>query len=462
MANQKPEPQEMTEVKIAYIGGGSRQWARTVVQDLALCPGLGGHLALYDIDYPAARRNCEWARAVFGHPQARARFSVSVHRKLAPALRGAQFVFISILPGPMTMMASDIDIPARYGILQPVGDTTGPGGVVRALRSVPIYMEFARAVMESCPEAWVVSFSNPMALCVAALYRAAPQIKAYGYCHEVMFTRRLLARLVEQYLGVEAADWREVELEVAGVNHFTLARSASWRGHDLFPMLERHISAPGFFADRTADALRRKAEGRWFQSDELVKFDFFRRFGVLGAAGDRHLVEFVPWYLRSEAELHRWGVVLTPSSYRLRSRPERPESGPIEVPAALRRSGQEVLDQVCALVGLGDLEATANVPNRGQLPDWPTGAVIESNVLFKQGQIVPMTLRAFPAAVTALQRRTMQEQRLVLEAAVRRDFDLALQALLLDPLVTISTDRAQRMLREMLLATRAMLPGWKL
>jgi alpha-galactosidase len=453
--------QKTEELKIAFIGGGSRGWARQMITDLALRRGLGGRLSLYDTDYGAARRNAEWGRQVFDHRDARSKLDVGAHRKVGPALKGADFVMIAIQPGPITMMASDIDIPARYGVLQTVGDTAGPGGVVRALRTVPVYTDYAHAVMEHCPAAWVMNFTNPMALCVAALYAAEPDIKAFGYCHEMMHTQRMLAGLVERYLGVPRPDRREIGLDVAGVNHFTLASGARWRGEDLFPMLRRHLAEPGFFRDRTEEARRRKAEGRWFESDGLIASDLLRRFGVLGASGDRHLAEFLPWYLSSEEELHRWGVVMTPSSYRLRSRPDERTGERAEVPKKLEHSGQECVEQMLALRGGGDLAATTNIPNHGQVAAWPEGAVIESAVVFRRDEIAAPVTPPFSTAVNGWQMRIIEQHRLTLRAARERDRDLALQAVLHDPLVQIGTDRAAAMLDEMLRATKAMLPGWK-
>jgi alpha-galactosidase len=227
-------------------------------------------------------------------------------------------------------------------------------------------------------------------------------------------------------------------------------------------MIRKRISAPGFFADRTGVAIENKANGRWFGHGGLIAHDFFRRFGVLGASGDRHLAEFVPWYLHSEAELHRWGVVMTPSSYRLQSQPDERSGERIEVPAELERTDQEYIEQMLALLGLGDLKTTTNIPNRGQLPDWPMGAVIESNVEFRRDAVVPDVLPPFDTAVTGLQRRIVEQHRMTLRAGLECDRDLALHAVLHDPLVQIGTDTADRMLGEMLRATKPMLPGWRI
>nr|HPN85325.1 alpha-glucosidase/alpha-galactosidase [Victivallales bacterium] len=216
------------EIKIAYIGGGSRYWARELVGDLALCPHICGELALYDLDYEAALKNIEVANEIFNRPASRTKFKVTVAKKAQDALKGADFVICSIEPGPTQMRYADLEIPAKYGIVQTVGDSTGPGGIVRALRSIPIKMHYARLVMKYCPKAWVINYTNPMTLCTAAFYAADPKIKAFGCCHEVFGTQRFLVEKVNEWFGAEDVKRQDIILDIAGVNHFTFATSATW------------------------------------------------------------------------------------------------------------------------------------------------------------------------------------------------------------------------------------------
>jgi len=450
-------------IKIAYIGGGSIGWARGLMADLALCPALTGQLALYDIDLAAAKENVRRACLVFGHKDAKTTFKTEAHAKIETALKGADFVVISIQPGPITMFVSDLDIPARYDIIQPVGDTTGPGGISRALRAIPIYEGFARQIMRFCPRAWVINYTNPMTLCTATLYAAEPRIKAFGCCHEVFGAQHMLAELVKKRGLAETCARDEIVLDVNGVNHFTLATSARWREHDLFQLLREHISRRDFFSDQTVAARERKAQGHWFSHSSLIAFDLFRRFGALGTAGDRHLAEFVPWYLTSEAELHRWGAVLTPSSYRLaRERQGRSARARSEKVKALRPSGEEGVAMMNTLLGLGDLDANCNLPNRGQAPGLPLGAVVETYVSMRRDSVTPKVAAPLPPGANELMRRIIAVQEATLEAGLKRDKDLAFQALLNDPLVRIPTDKAWRMFNELLRACKTALPGWRL
>jgi galacturan 1,4-alpha-galacturonidase len=450
------------QIKIAYIGGGSRNWARHVMTDLALCEHLTGEIALYDIDYQAAVRNVELAEQIYGHADAVTTFAVRACRTAAEALEGADFVFLSILPGPMQMFANDLDIPKKYGILQTVGDSTGPGGISRALRAVPTYVDYAHQIMAHCPNAWVINYTNPMTLCTSAFYAAEPGIKAFGCCHEVFGTQHRLARLVESDLDQPRPSRQEIATDIVGVNHFTFASAASWNGIDLFPLVEKHIQQAGFWDDQTEWALEQSRLGSWFHSKGRIAYDFFRRFGALGAAGDRHLAEFVPWYLVSEENIHRYGVILTPSSYRMgtwqppKDRPAR------ETPKGLCASDEEGVAQMLALLGIAPLDTNVNLPNRGQIPGLPLGAIVETNAQFRQNSLSPVIPRPLPGPALGLVRRAVEVQRMTLQAAIDKDVDLAFQALLNDPLCRISVDSAWQMFQEMLHANRDMLPGWDL
>jgi alpha-galactosidase len=317
-----------------------------------------------------------------------------------------------------------------------------------------VYRDIVTFIMEHCPQAWVINYTNPMAVCTGALFRAAPQIHAFGCCHEVFGTQKMLAKKVSEWFDVPEPPREEIALDIAGVNHFTFATEVSWQGEDLLPRLLEMVADDGFFRDRTAEARRAKEQGLWFDHAGLIAYDFLRRFGALGAAGDRHLAEFVSWYLCDEASLHRWGTLATPYTWRLeRSRCARPTLAEV-AREGLKPSGEEGVQQIEALLGLRPLTTNINLPNVGQIADLPKQAVVETYAEIGRGHIRPLVARPLPPALLAIEARIARQQLLLLEAAWEGDTDLAFQVLLADPLVNIPTDRAWRMFQEMLAAIR--------
>ena len=184
------------EIKICYIGGGSKMWARIFMSDLAASEDLSGEIALYDIDIEAATLNAKIGERINQNPNTVSVFDYKVYSHLDDALKNADFVIISILPGTFKEMRSDVHTPEKYGIYQSIGDTAGPGGVLRAMRTVPIYEGFARKIHEICPDAWVINLTNPMSICTKTLFDVFPNIKAFGCCHEVFGTQKFLVKVI--------------------------------------------------------------------------------------------------------------------------------------------------------------------------------------------------------------------------------------------------------------------------
>ena len=225
---------KVSDIQIAYIGGGSRGWAWTFMTDLALEPQISGTIRLYDIDVQAAQNNAVIGNRVSSRKDAVGKWTYQTCQSLQEALNGCDFVVISILPGTFDEMESDVHLPERLGIYQSVGDTAGPGGMIRALRTIPMFVEIGEAIRKYAPQAWVINYTNPMSLCVKTLYHTFPQIKAFGCCHEVFGTQQLLKGICERVCGEQGIDWHDIHVNVLGINHFTWFDRASYRGIDLY------------------------------------------------------------------------------------------------------------------------------------------------------------------------------------------------------------------------------------
>jgi alpha-galactosidase len=453
------------ELKIAYLGGGSREWARKLMFDLALSPELAGQVALYDIDLDSARLNEQLGSWLQDQPGVRSRWHYQAVADLDVALKGADFVVLSIQPGSLECMASEVAIAEQHGMFFPVGDTAGAPGLVRGLRAATIYAGFARAIARACPNAWVINYTNPMTICTRTLTRVEPGLKVFGCCHEVFATQRMLASLVGQHQGLTPAPVRdEIQVNVLGINHFTWIDRAFYQQTDLLDLVRCHIQQPGVLRPYTQQEV--ESWNSWFHSAEQVKYGLFQRFGILAAAGDRHLVEFMPGFTRSPEELFRWGVIRTPIAWRIerwRKAPQRTRdlmSG--KEPLSLGASGEEGVLQIKALLGLGDLVTNVNVENRGQVSNLPLNAVVETNAHFSRDQVRPLSAGALPAGLQSLIARHVSNQEMIVEAALTRDKEMAFQAVFNDPANRLPADETWEMLNQMLQASREFLPGWAL
>ena len=425
------------DIKIAYIGGGSRGWAWGLMSDLAAAQDMNGSVFLYDIDREAAARNECIGNKMKDLKECRSAWNYKAVETMKEALTGADFVVISIMPGTFDEMESDVHAPEKFGIYQSVGDTTGPGGLMRALRTIPMFEEFAAAIREYCPQAWVINYTNPMTVCVKTLYRVFPKIKAFGCCHEVFGTQKLLGLALEDIKGIQGAQREDIRVNVVGINHFTWLTAAQYKNMDLFPIYRE------FALKYRDEGFGEKADENWlnrfFDSREQVKLDLFLKYGAIAAAGDRHLAEFCPgsWYLKDEETAHSWGFKLTPVSWRKEdlknrlARSERLYKGEEEM--TINQTGEEGVQQMRSLLGLRDLVTNVNIPNCGQIPNLPLGAVVETNAHFSADSVRPVFAGPVPQSVYPLVSRVCGIQEMTVEAAMSRDLELAFQAFCMDP-----------------------------
>lgn len=440
----------MKETRICIIGGGGRLWAIQFMKDLAYNTMTHGTLVLYDIDKEAARNNIAVANQVFAVNKSEGRFNVIAIDDLGEALSGCDMVIISIEPGRTECRYGDLVLPEQYGILQSVGDTTGPGGIMRARRALPIFFDLAKKIEQFCPDAWVINYTNPMTLCTAALYKAFPAIKALGCCHEVFHTQNFLAKKVSQWFGVATPDRREIKIDLTGVNHFTFVTKAFWQGHDLMAKLIEEVQDPATFADETEIAKERLANEKWFDCDQKIALAFLRDFGALGAAGDRHLAEFVPYFLTSDENLHTYGVIRTPYEWRMRTAKEKRNKIFKDEDLKAELSDEEGVDIMRSLMGDKSMVTNINRPNEGQISYLPKGRIVESNGLISEDSIRPIVATDPPLAIQNLVRQVSDVQEMVLEAIYNNDDNLLFTAFLSDPLMNLSLDKARELFDKML------------
>jgi alpha-galactosidase/6-phospho-beta-glucosidase family protein len=441
---------DMNETRICIIGGGSRQWALRFMKDLALNPDTHGTLVLYDRNKQAARENVVIAERIFAVNHTPGRFNVLAIDDLQEALIGSDLVIISVEPGSTTCRKGDLLLPEEYGILQTVGDTTGPGGIMRARRSIPMFYDFGKQIAACCPEAWVINYTNPMTLCTAALYRAFPAIKVIGCCHEVFHLQNLLAKKVSQWYKVPPVNRRDVHIDVTGINHFTFITEAKWNGLSLLEPLKEEISQPEYFKDLTSAALERIQKQQWFTSDHQIALTFLKDFDTLGAAGDRHLAEFVPWYLVSDKVLNSYGVVRTPYEWRISIAEEKRTKKFTDEDLVAEPSDEEGVDIMRSLLGDSTMVTNVNLPNSGQISYLPKGRIVESNAHIAHNAVTPLMAKDPPLLIQTMIRRASDIQEMTLDAVLNEDEDALFAAFISDPLVNIPLTKARELFDRML------------
>lgn len=452
---------KVSNIQIAYIGGGSRGWAWTFMTDLAMESSMAGTIRLYDIDKEAAKANEVIGNRLTNRDDVVGKWDYVVSESLEKALTGADFVIISILPKTFDEMEVDVHMPERLGIYQSVGDTAGPGGMIRALRTIPMFVEIAEAIKQYSPKAWVINYTNPMSLCVKTLYKIFPEIKAFGCCHEVFGTQEILANIVGKELGEENIDRHFINVNVLGINHFTWFDKASYKEIDLFPVYRKFIEE--HFEEGIEDN-----NNHWmnnsFACAHRVKMDLFNRYGLIAAAGDRHLVEFMPGeeYLKNPETVTSWKFGLTKVEWRKNDLKNRLEKSARllrgEEEIELKSTGEEGILLIKALCGLDRVISNVNIPNTaGQIANLPKEAVVETNAVFERDSIRPVFAGFVPEQVKELIMPHVINHERVMEVALggNQDVELLVKAFMDDPLMKgrASEKEIRELIKDMMQAT---------
>ncbi|WP_279290140.1 alpha-glucosidase/alpha-galactosidase [Clostridium cibarium] len=452
----------MSNITIAYIGGGSRGWALGLMSDLAAEEALCGTVKLYDIDKDAAICNEIIGNKLYDRIDTKGKWRYKAVDSLKESLTGADFVIISILPGTFNEMKSDVHAPEKYGIYQSVGDTVGPGGFMRAIRTIPMYVEIATAIKNFAPEAWVINYTNPMSLCVKTLYEVFPEIKAFGCCHEVFGTQKVLACALKDIRGIENIKREDIKINVLGINHFTWIDRASYKNIDLIPVYEEFVQK---YYEVGFDGVD---DGHWmndtFACANRVKFDLYKKFGLIAAAGDRHLAEFMPgnWYLKDKKTVKRWMFGLTTVDSRIEDLKKRLEksrrlvSGQDEF--IINQTGEEGVRQIKALLGLEDLVTNVNLPNKGQVKNIKDGAIVETNALFRKDSIAPIMAGELPDHILSIVNRHISNQETVLKSTLSENVKMAYTAFINDPLANLERKASLELFKKMIENTKEYLP----
>lgn len=410
------------------IGAGSTIFTPGLLRDVARSARFSNAVVrLVDPDGDSAETMAKLGRRyadAFG-----SRMRVEAYQDRRQALTGATFVTTTIAVGSATARRRDFDIPARYGIQQTVGDTVGPGGVLRALRHIPELVRIAQDVAERAPGAWLLNYSNPLTANVRAIRKFAG-VAAIGLCHGTLHTKAALA----EDLGLKAED---VQAVFAGINHLCWLLDLRSGRVDLYPRLRQLV--------RERSGGRTSSPNRTEGVHSPVSADLMETFGLYPAPGDRHVAEFFGSYLTESAGGGlAWGL----DGGRAMSFENMSGKGELWERIRAQAAGTSNLDlesdkeseRLVSIAGaLSDgpdqVELAVNLPNDGKIPNLPRYAIVEVPAVVGPGGVTGLAIGRLPDAIAAVLSARVNQQELTADAAMAGDRTLALQALVLDPLV---------------------------
>jgi alpha-galactosidase len=424
-------------VRIAFVGAGSAVFTRDLLADILRQPELAqAHIALHDID-PERLATAE-ATAHRVAAQVGAKPTVTAHADRTSCLDGAAFVINMVQVGGIEATRTDFAVPARFGLRQTIADTIGVGGIFRHLRTSVLLDALAAEMLRVCPDAWLLNYTNPMAMNIGYLAMRAPALKVVGLCHSVHWTVVGLCELVD-------VPFEEVTFSSAGVNHQAWLLRWEHRGESLYPALDRRIAAD--------PDLRRR-----------VRVDMYRRLGFYPTETSEHSSEYLPWYLRHTDEVQRLRIpvddYLDVSEQNLRdyaaTRAALAAGDELELPET-----PEYAPQVIHSMVTGQPRVIAgNVANTGLITNLPDGVAVEVPCVVDDSGVRPTRVGDLPPQCAALNRSFLGPVDLAVRAAVTGDPRLVRQAAMLDPntAATLTVDQIWRLCDELITAHGDLIP----
>lgn len=439
-------------VQITLIGAGSVVFTRDLCNDILLTPSLKDcEIVLMDIDPARLALAKDVVQALIDRRDLPARVRATTDQR--DSVNGADYVITTFQQGGLTAHALDIEIPLKYGVDQSIGDTLGPGGVFRSLRTFPVMLELVRNMADVAPEALLLNYVNPMAINCWAIDRATgwPTV---GLCHSVQGTSELLAHWIE-------VPYSEIVYRCAGINHQAFFLDFRREAEDLYPRIRAAVERPEV------------------AGSEPVRIDLFKYFGYFVTESSGHASEYSP-YFRKSPEMVSTTLVprfTTPGNEWFDNgrtggylRKQQQYLGVVEGEFKSLVEGKEELpkersSEYCARI-IEAIETNqpakinGNVPNRDLLAGLPEGCCVEVPCLIDGSGVQPTTIPDYPSQLASLNRTNINVQSLAVEAAVTGSVDAVYHAVMLDPLTAAvcTLPEIHNMVSELLEAQSGWLP----
>jgi alpha-galactosidase len=442
--------------KITFIGAGSLGFTRGLVRDLLTFPLLqDATLSLMDIDPERLAFAQKAVQRIVDMGKYPARVEATLDRQ--KALEGADFVLITILAGGVDIWRHDIEIPKQYGVDTNVGDTRGPSGVFRALRTIPVMLGIGRDILRlASPQVMVLNYTNPMAMLCRAMQREfdlfGNGLRLSGLCHSVQGTAMMLAHWI-------GAPYEEITYTCAGINHQAWYLDYKWNGKDAYPLIHKAVT-----------------ERPEIYNEEIVRNEMFLHLDYYVTESSGHNSEYNAWFRKRPDLIEKYcihGSGWNPGEYAyiLKEyqkaadtwRDEAQKWFAKETPISLERGHEYAASIMNAIKGGDIFTFNGNVPNDGLIDNLPKGACVEVPVYVDRGGLHPVHVSPLPPQCVALNHTSVMVEEMAVEAALTGNPRLVFQAICYDPLTSavLSLAEIKQMVEQMLEQNQPHLPQFK-
>lgn len=428
--------------KIAMIGAGSLVFCKTLLSDFLATPALAGsEYRLMALTHRRLDKMRDFTERMIRDNGVKATVTATTDRR--EALRGADYVVVMIQVGGVDGFQLDYEIPMKYGVDNCIGDTMGPGGIFRAQRHIPALLEIAAEMRELCPNALLLNYANPMAMCCWALGTVGG-LRFVGLCHGVQTTLDLIA----SYTGAKK---EEIDFVAAGINHMAWFLRLQKDGKDLYPVLKENFEKPGFYAN------------------EKVRGEVMRHFGYFMTESTGHLSEYLPYFRKNRKALELYcdepGFGGETGAYyhycrMIDDKFQKLDPLSIESTKLGLRSAEYCSHIIEAEVTGNVFRLNGNIRNDGFITNLPDGCCVEVPIYVDRTGLHPTHIGALPPQLAALNMTNVMVQGLSVRAALGGDPELLMQAVALDPLTSsmLTLKEIRSMTSEMLEKQRKWLP----
>jgi alpha-galactosidase len=436
--------------KIAFIGAGSLGFTRGLVRDILTFPLLrDATLSLMDVNPERLEFAQKSVQRIVDLGKYPAKVEATMDR--AEALKGADVVLVTILAGGVDVWRSDLEIPKQYGIDTNIGDTRGPSGIFRALRTIPVMLEIARDMERYCPSATMLNYTNPMVMLCRAMQRET-SIQLTGLCHSVQGTSEMLAKWI-------GAPYEEISYTCAGINHMAWYLKYEWNGQDAYPLIHKAIS-----------------ERPEIYNEEQVRNELYLALGYYPTESSGHHSEYNWWFRKRPDLIEKYcthGTGWNPGEYAATIKWYQAREGQwrddakqwfaSDNPISLERGHEYAAYIINALQGGEPFEFNGNVRNTGLVTNLPQDACVEVPVWASKKGLSPVYVGALPPQAAMLTGITSQLEEMAVEGALSGDPRLVYQAIAHDPLTAamLSLAEIKAMVNEMFAQNREYLPQFK-